>query len=347
MWYNLLRDPLRVVGDNIEAPWTHGAGQYEWNIPGVPDAPINSRYYCIPLPPGIFNQNLYLPGTAAPLVLELQLQTDPTASFIPQADPDGDLIPTPPNWSISEVSCVCDCLTLTSDFQNNFSSLLLSGSSIPIPYCACFTQMQTLIPGSNSIQVIAQRAFSRVRAILVHFFGTVPALADMPEKIRPYGTDSGGTSAAVTLKETNFFPSPCGKDPATFGDLLEAQLMIGGLTCPALPQRGLSTMFMYLRQCVQQQYLGAMNISSLDEYSAVSFILGFNLERTPKDSAFSGISLMAGQTVTLVLNHILPPGNAPAVQLQENANASLTSCYLTFVYDCVLDVTGAGCSVQQ
>jgi hypothetical protein len=106
-------------------------------------------------------------------------------------------------------------------------------------------------------------------------------------------------------------------------------------------------MFMYLRQCVQQQYLGAMNISSLDEYSAVSFILGFNLERTPKDSAFSGISLMAGQTVTLVLNHILPPGNPPAVQLQNNANASLTSCYLTFVYDAVLDITGAGCSVQQ
>ena len=347
MWYNLLRDPLRVVGDNIEAPWTHGDGQYNWGIYGVPDAPQNFRYFVIPLPCGIFNQSLYLHGTSAPLVLELMLNPDPTAPFMPQSDPNGDLITIPPNWSISEVSIVGDTIRLSSDFQNNFDSLLLAGSSIPYPFCSCFTQYQVVVPGTNSIQVIAQRAFSRVRAILVHFSGTPPVLADMPVKIRPYGTDSEGTRAAVSCKDVNYFCGPAGKDPSTFGDLLEAQLHVGGLVVPSLPQRGLSTQFMYLRQCVQQSYLGAMNISSLDEYGAVSYILGFQLERAPRDSSFSGISLMAGQTVTLVLNNILPPNGVNPDEIAENANGLISGVYLTFIYDSVLNVTGAGAELQM
>jgi hypothetical protein len=205
-----------------------------------------------------------------------------------------------------------------------------------------------IVPGTNSIQVIAQRAFSRVRAILVSFSGTVPEAADLPQKIRPYYTDSGGTAAAVTLKDVNYFAGPAGMDPSKFQDLLEAQLTIGGMTVPALPQRGISTMYYYLRQCVQQVFNGSMNISSLDEYSTVSFVLGFNLERTPGAGAFSGLSLMAGQSVNLHLNHVLPPGNPPNAQdLLNNGNSSLSGVYLHFLYDAILNVTGAGAELQQ
>jgi hypothetical protein len=131
-----------------------------------------------------------------------------------------------------------------------------------------------------------------------------------------------------------------------FGDLLEAQLHVGGLVVPSLPQRGLSTQFMYLRQAVHQEYQGAMSIASLNEYGSVSYILGFNLERAARDSSFSGISLMAGQTVTLILNNILPPGVTPEEQ-QAAGVGSITGVYLSFVYDSVLDVTGAGASVQM
>jgi hypothetical protein len=130
------------------------------------------------------------------------------------------------------------------------------------------------------------------------------------------------------------------------GDMLEAQLHIGGLVVPSLPQRGLSTQFMYLRQCLQQEYMGSTNIATLDEYGTVSFILGFNLEKAARDSSFSGLSLMAGQTCTLTLTNVLPNIANAGAQAQAGI-ANITGVFLTFMYDSVLDITGAGCSVQM
>jgi hypothetical protein len=281
------------------------------------------------------------------MVLELQLHTDPGAPFETPVDSVGDTMNTPPNWYISEVSLVGDVVTLSSDFQNNFDSLLLSGSTIPLPFKACFTQFQVVVPGTNSIQVIAQRAFSRVSAILVHFQGAELAeAAQLPIKIRPFGNQSQATATSFNCKDINYFAGPVGQDPAVIGDVLEAQLHIGGLVVPSIPQKGLSTQFMYLRQAVNQEYTGAISIGSLNEYGSVSYILGFQLERAPRDSSFSGISLMAGQTVTLVLTNILPT-LATVLTRQNNGSGSITGVYITFVYDSVLDISGAGASIQM
>jgi hypothetical protein len=168
----------------------------------------------------------------------------------------------------------------------------------------------------------------------------------LPQKLRPYGNASQFTSIPLNCKDVNYFAGPLGQDPAMFGDVLEAQLHIGGLVVPSLPQRGLSTMFMYLRQALNQEYQGNMSISTLNEYGSVSFVLGFQLERAPRDSSFSGISLQAGQTVTLVLNNILPPAATPQGMINNGAG-SITGVYLTFVYDSVLDISGAGASIQM
>jgi hypothetical protein len=349
LWMNLLRDSIRAAQDQMEAPWTKTYnGTTDWSIKGVPDAPANSRYYCIPLHLGIFNQPLFWDGSAAPMVLELQLHTDPSAPFSVLVDDDGDVLPrNSPDWSISEVSFVGDVISLESSFQNNFDSLLLSGSTIPLPFKACYTQFQTVVPGTDSIQVIAQRAFSRVSAILVHFQGAQPPAATiLPQKLRPFGNSSVFTSIPLNCKDVNYFAGPTGQDPATYGDILEAQLHIGGMVVPSMPQRGLSTQFMYLRQALNQEYQGNISISTLNEYGSVSYILGFQLERAPRDSSFSGVSLMSGSTVTLQLRNLLPPGSTPQGFMQ-NGMASVTGVYLTFIYDSVLDISGAGASIQM
>jgi hypothetical protein len=347
MWYNLLRDPLRAAQDQLEAPWSSLVvnGSADWSIPGAPDSPANFRYYCIPLPPGIFNQPLFWPGTAAPITLELQLQTDPRAPFMPQIN-NARNVAASADWTISEVSVVGDVVTLSSDFQNNFDQLLLSGSTIPIPFKGMYTQYQVIVPGTSSIQIIAQRAFSRVSCIFAHFTGTLPANGYLTPKLRPYYNSASATQNAVALKECNYFAGPTGKEPSLQGDMIEAQLHIGGLVVPSLPQRGLSTQFMYLRQCLQQEYMGSTNIATLDEYGTVSYILGFNLEKAARDSSFSGLSLMAGQTCTLTLTNVI--SNVASAQVQaQNGIAGITGVFLTFMYDSVLDITGAGASVQM
>jgi hypothetical protein len=261
LFYNLLREPLRAAQDQLEAPWSSYTGldgqvpYHDWSIPGAPNAPMNFRYYNIPLPSGIFNQPLFWHGTSAPITLELQLQTDPGAAFMPQINAlNGGVKALPPDWTISEVSVVGDVITLSSDFQNNFDNLLLSGSTIPIPYKGMYTQYQVIVPGTSSIQVIAQRAFSRVSCILVHFTGTPFANPLYPQKVRPYGNQADAPQNPTNaLKDINYFASPVGGEPSLYGDMLEAQLHIGGLVVPSLPQRGLSTQFMNLRQCIHQE----------------------------------------------------------------------------------------------
>ena len=285
MFYNLLRDPMRVVQDQLEAPWSSinagGVAAHDWSIYGMPNLGANFRYYNIPLPSGIFNQPLFWHGTSAPITLELQLQTDSSAPFMPQINNAGQDVGGYKDWTISEVSVVGDVITLSSDFQKNFDHLLLSGSTIPIPYKGMYTQYQVIVPNTSSIQIIAQRAFSRVSCVFVHFTGMPLANSRPQPKLRPYGNGANATGSfiPITLKECNYFASPVGNEPSLQGDLLEAQLHIGGLVIPSLPQRGLSTMFMYLRQCVHQEYAGATNITTLDEYGTSSFILGFNLKR--------------------------------------------------------------------
>jgi hypothetical protein len=353
MFYNLMQDPLRVAQNQLEAPWSSysgpGGNTYtDWSLAGAEGPNPNFRYYCIPLPCGIFNQPLFWHGTSAPITLELQLQTDAKASFMPQVfTQTGQTIPNQPDITISEVSVVGDVVTLSSDFQNNFDNLLLSGNTIPIPYKGMYTQYQVIVPGTSSVQIIAQRAFSRVSCIFAHFTGQPPPNAIIPARFRPYGTQAQSTVNPNALKEANYFACPVGSNPSLFGDLMEAQLHIGGLVIPSLPQRGLSTQFMYLRQCVHQEFAGTTNIATLDEYGTSSFVLGFQLEKASRDSSFSGLSLMAGQTCTLTLNNVTIPSDTNTPGMVQNGAAALTGVFLTFMYDCVLDISGAGASVQM
>jgi hypothetical protein len=353
MFYNLLRDPLRAAQDQLEMPWSSvtdaaGVAVHDWSIYGAPSAPANFRYYNIPLPSGIFNQPLFWHGTSAPITLELQLQTDSSAAFMPQINANGVDVGGYKDWTISEVSVIGDVITLSSDFQNNFDNLLLSGSTIPVPYKGMYTQYQVIVPNTSSIQIIAQRAFSRVSCVFVHFTGVPLPNANPQPKLRPYGNGANATGyfASATMKECNSFACPVGADPSLQGDMLEAQLHIGGLVIPSLPQRGLSTMFMYLRQCVHQEFSGSTNITTLDEYGTSSFILGFNLEKAGRDSSFSGLSLMAGQTCTLTLQNVTPNMTTPQIQATYGIG-QITGVFLTFCYDCVLDISGAGASVQM
>jgi hypothetical protein len=252
-----------------------------------------------------------------------------------------------PDITISEVSVIGDVVTLSSDFQNNFDNLLLSGNTIPIPYKGMYTQYQVIVPGTSSIQIIAQRAFSRVSCIFAHFTGQPAPNGIIPTKLRPYGNSALATQNPAALKEANYFANPTGANSSVFGDMLEAQLHIGGMVIPSLPQRGLSTQFMYLRQCVHQEFAGATNISTLDEFGTCSFILGFQLEKASRDSSFSGISLMAGQTCTLTLNNVTVASQANIENFTNNGCAALSGVFLTFMHDAVLEISGAGASVQM
>jgi hypothetical protein len=272
------------------------------------------------------------------------LQTDPNL-IVQQVNDANDVLVTNYNWQISEVCVLADVLTLSPDFSSNIDQLLLSGSSIQIPYKLMATQYQSLPPGGfSTITTIAQFAFSRVNCVLAHFTANPPAAGFPIGKIRPYLNNGDTFALPANAKSFNYYAGVYGPIPMAFGDLFSASLHIGGLIVPSQPQQGASTQFYYLRQCIDETFdTQTLNIGSLAEYGTFSFILGFNLQKVNgMDASFSGVSLRAGETVTLQCTN-LPSGD----DLPNFGIGQITGVYLTFFADSILNISGSGCTIQQ
>eukprot|EP00972_Heterocapsa_arctica_P061791 9110946-Heterocapsa_arctica.AAC.1 len=76
---------------------------------------------------GLFNQEKLLPLRYLPLQIELELVSDATEALAIH-DVYGS------KWSISDAQIKCDLLTLDSSLDNEYTSLLLSGRSLPINF---------------------------------------------------------------------------------------------------------------------------------------------------------------------------------------------------------------------
>jgi hypothetical protein len=332
---------MRAVEDNILMPWSsiEDPAQNNNTVAGLGAAPTNFINYVMELNLGLFKQPLYLAANACPLTLELMLQTDPNLPVIQQEDGNGALI-TNYSWMLSDVCVLCDVLQLSPDFSSNIDQLLLSGSSLQIPYKLMATQYTSFAPGSTTISCIAQFAFSRVCCVLAHFTANPPAGGFM-NKLRPYLNNGNAITVPANCKNFNYFAGPYGPIAQATGDMFSASLHIGGLIIPSQPQTGVSTQFMYLQQCVNEQFgIQTMNIGSVSEFGSYSFVLGYNLERVPCDAYASGLSLKAGETVTLQCNNL--PINAA-----EDGIGQFTGVYLTFVCDSILDISGSGITIAQ
>ena len=126
----------------------------------------------------MFAQDKFLPLQYCPLVLELELVSDPLqpiySSFQATADAntytkaaiDITAANTSISWSIQNVEVKCDLVTLDNALNNSYTEHLLSGKSLPINYQTFSSQMQTIL-NMQKPNVNVTRALTRLKTVFV------------------------------------------------------------------------------------------------------------------------------------------------------------------------------------
>jgi hypothetical protein len=225
---------------------------------------------------GLANQHLLLPlwamtGNGATFEWLLQATgADAVVGSVTDATVSGSA-----DWSITSVKLHLDILHVDEALLSSYTSHLLKGSSLVVPYRS-YTTISFTHSGSNTAMLQLPRTFSRVDQIWV-----------LPSKPDPND---------LARKDCNFFPS--------FGsvDTLESWIQIGSTKFPSTTY-GPGTAEHLMRYQKALGYLGSgfhVSSNTVTAYNDNSMLIIFDLEKIPQQ-AMSGMSTHGGN-VTININ---------------------------------------------
>lgn len=288
----------------------------------------------------------------------------------------------PPVWEISEVSIKADTLMLDSQLDNEYTSHLLSGKTLPINFSSYVHQVSSV--GNTDRPTIAlSRAFTRLKSVFITLYKKVyryrNQVVDGSGTVTAPGGNSADEATHMPFRESTFFYHPQflypGSTTADDADTteyfnvrttdlaaqtgyykynakidVESQIQIGSKLVPEMPIRSSQEQFYQLRKTIGNHEMGSSH--SIDilphEYRSWKFIMGFDLQKA-LGAAFSGINTRAGDLLTIKLNnvkHVQPDGTtwAPGGNMQISYADFI---HTTLEYDAILNISDNGVSVFE
>ena len=324
--------------------------------------PNSSRVVLFPLLCGIFNQSKFLP---LKYLQGLQIELEVVNNFVDAICVQTPIVGAFPaagaawanNWTISEAQVKCDVVSLDNTLDNEYTSHLLQGKSLPLNFSSFVHQVQAV--GATDRPVIAMsRAFTRLKTVFVTFY-------KRPMVFDPVAWAATGQEALhLPLRESTFFWHPQylypGLNVYTNNDAplateqgwwtfqwqteVEAQLQIGSKLFPELPMRSGAESYYQLRKALgshRPSSTYAVNITSR-EYRTTKFVLAFDCEKQT-NVGFTGINTRSGDLITVKILNLQHVG-ALAVF---NANSYADFMHTTLEYDAILSITDAGVTVLE
>ena len=209
------------------------------------------------------------------------------------------------SWEISRPRLVADVLQMDQSLSNSYASHLLQGKSLPISNTGLYSVKSAVPTGSSLYSFPIARGFTRLSTVYISFWDGVDKYVN------------------------NFFSPLAGKTNTTDNDDFEFYLNVGSERFPQFSVDSHQECFYRLRLARQiAQGTDAMSIAP-HAYRANKFITGLNLEKCPGASSHSGINTRSGSQLTLNLRN----------------TGAATTCHVILVYDQIVDVSAAGCSV--
>jgi len=254
---------------------------------------------------GMFAQDKFLPLQYCPLVLELELVSDPlepiyssfqtTADVIAytKAEIDFSAANTSISWSIQNVEVKCDLVTLDNALNNSYTEHLLSGKSLPINYQTFSSQMQTIL-NMQKPNVNVTRALTRLKTVFVTL-----------DKDIQYAERPGA-------KRFNTFWSPMSPDNASFSGSIDSHtfahntlgeftfgLQLGSKKFPEYDIKSHSESMYQLKKALGIQ---ASDVHSFDinarQYRDQRMILAIDMEKV-LGASWTGINTRAGDLLNI------------------------------------------------
>ena len=280
---------------------------------------------------GLFSQQKYIPLRYCPLILELEVVNDFNDPVVyPAADGPASVLDfaksnSSNEWIISQVQIKCDLVTLDNGLENEYTSHLLSGKSLPINYDTYISQMQTIADYNYSCNIT--RSLTRLKSVFVSFDGE--------------GTGETGPGALTLTgsefrKSFNDFYHPSGDYLVQRQDKeIEFQIQIGSKMYPEMPIRSVQEAFSQLTKCLginNSAFHGEDIIAR--EYRSHKFIIGIDTEKI-LEAGFTGINTKAGDLMV--------------VKVKQNSGITQANIcnkmYITLHSDNILNIRDSGCEV--
>ena len=279
---------------------------------------------------GLLNCGKLLPLRYAPLIIELELVSNPNDPIISEVDAALDISATnnSTSWRIENPQVKADICVLDNALNNEYAALLLSGKSLPINYSSFVCQLQSV--SSSNLSVNITRALSRLKSVFVTL-----------DQTNGYAYYSGNnTHTQIWKKNWNDFFHPMTYTNGPYNpdyEINSIQMQLGSKMFPEYPMASAQECFYQLRKCMGVEN---SNFHSLDitpyEYTNHKFVIAFDCEKN-LGSAFTGINTKAGSLLTVKLKtaSTLPTGANP------------DTMYVTLHFDSILQIGDSGIQVFE
>jgi len=300
--FNILQSKNVRENDEIE-----GTGRFDGGAPET--LPVGtSRRIGMKLCSGLLNQSKMLPIRYCPIELELELVN---AVGDPQKGSIG--------WSISDVQCKCDLVTLDNGLENSYSEHVLSGKALPINYSTYISQSQVVTDSTFNINV--SRAVTRLKSIFMSMDGAVGPTAERGTVLKPFNNFwhpmSSGTGVYDSTKE------------------LDIQVQVGSKLFPEYPIRSTAEAFSQLRKTmgIHQSPFHSLDLKGA-EYREYKFIAAVDTEKV-LEAGFTGLNTRSGDMMTIKVK----PASTGMGSIKP------TKFFTVLHSDCILEVTDSGVTV--
>ena len=180
---------------------------------------------------GLLAQEKLIPLRYCPLQVELELVSSPGDCMLIGTH-NGYLCLD--QWSISDIQCKMDLLTLGSSLQNEYASNLLSGKSLPINFSS-FNHTNQSTHGDKDFSAHIHRALTRLKSVFITL----------------YREGAASTMHPCTRKQCNDFYHPASSSQTenieTWQEI-QVWVQVGSKLVPEYPIKDSTAAFYQLRK---------------------------------------------------------------------------------------------------
>jgi len=226
------------------------------------------------------------------------------------------------NYVLKDLICHVDSCTLTSELTEQYSSMLLSGRSIMLPYQAMDCSLQYLTATTGSHTLNSAKQWTRLDTMFVSLDMEEPAAAQDDATIKNRhinkfylaGASSNTVESYISINNRRWGDFPTVGAPQHWNRLVRA---IG--TMPSI---------------AHSSNINDVTYGCVPGTDGNSFVIGFDLEKVPQATA-SGENVTTGGLVSIHLNNVGAAGASP------------TRAYIVASYSAVLELKDTGAFVYS
>ena len=262
---------------------------------------------------GLLNQEKLIPLRYCPLQIELELVSSASDCMLMGVHNGYNCTD---EWSVSDIQCKMDLLTLDSSLQNEYASHLLSGKTLPINFSS-FNHTNQSTNGDKDFSAHIHRALTRLKSVFVTL----------------YREGATSTMHPGTRKICNDFYHPASSslfENIEVGQKIQTWVQVGSKLVPEYPIKDSTEAFYQLRKTIGHP----INIYSR-WYHSTKYIIGLDMEKI-SGAGFTGMNTKAGDLLSV---------NFRDCHLEGTANSAPSRVFCALHYDAVLNIRDSGCEL--